>query len=361
MRCVLKDGFWKSNAGKIIDFIVRTRTAPKILVSTGCALLISSIASLPTLIATATIGDTKIGVSLRENNILEYVVAATGFVILLPGIFLLISDHRSHARAMSRKRRLVVELRGLDVTLDRSIEEQLQTTPGPPLIARFLDLRKETPQHAVGEISRIPSSIAQDASGKNSNDIELFAGGLAPVPYMFLFGAMLTSQSSCTVVDWNRDSSKWSELDATDDGDRLPLIKEEYLENLPTEVLLTLSTSYTVNSDAIDKTFDTMRRINWELDERHVNSHWSADKQRALSAQFRDFLIRLDEKGVRIIHLVLASQASIALNFGRQLHRRNMPEIRIYQYEVKESPPYPWCIKIPSDEAKAPTVLATKA
>jgi hypothetical protein len=138
---------------------------------------------------------------------------------------------------------------------------------------------------------------------------------------------------------------------------QFPEITEDELSNLGGEIVLAISTSYTVNSEALANTFDGIPVLNWQLPERNVNSHWSAQKQSRLSAQFRDLLIKLDGLNVRTIHLVLVAQASVVLNFGRQLHRRNMPEVRVYQYEVEKSPPYPWCVRIPKDESTEPEIL----
>lgn len=349
--------FWKSIIIKIVNWVTRTRTIPRILLGAGAGLIMLGFTPFPGLLITLALN--KFEISFDTHQQPEWIgtlVAFVGLLTFIFGVFFAIEDHRNQAKSRTRQRRFSIEIRGLNVALDRTIEEELLHKPGPPLTSRFLDFRNSLPQTGVSEICRIPIDIEQNVAGKNSNDVELYVGGLAAVPHMFLVGTILTNQSTFKALDWNRDAGKWSELDKPDDLNRFPSFPAERFQNTPSEVLLTISTSYAVNEDAIAETFGDMVRYDWELPGSNVNSHWSGAKQTALSAQFRDLLVELDGAGVRTVHLVLVSQASVALNFGRQLHRRNMPEICIYQYEAKSSPPYPWHIRIPQDETLVPEV-----
>jgi hypothetical protein len=154
----------------------------------------------------------------QEASWLVNFATLAGLLLIAVGTWLAIRDHVRKERAISRQRRIAIEIRGLNTTLDRTLEEKISSIPGPQILANFLDARRLSPKEALKKITSIPEFIEPAKGGKNDNDIEIFVGGLAPVPFLFVAGSYLTSQSTATALDWNRDEGEWKTLNAQDDG-----------------------------------------------------------------------------------------------------------------------------------------------
>ena len=65
---------------------------------------------------------------------------------------------------------------------------------------------------------------------------------------------------------------------------------------------------------------------------------------------------KIMEEGYDDIHLILASQNSVAFRFGQAYDRRNLPQITIYQYEKDRKTPYPWGVSISNSPNTDPSI-----
>jgi hypothetical protein len=76
-----------------------------------------------------------------------------------------------------------------------------------------------------------------------------------------------------------------------------------------------------------------------------------------LADQLLDVAKALEGKGVKVIHLILAAQNSVAFNLGRRYDKRNLPHLIVYQFERGAEKKYPWGVRMPVSGQRAADVV----
>lgn len=334
---------------------------PRYLISVGLGLIVFGSPSLFGFEITFPIKDSEISIYGGESgNSLGQIAGWTGLWLVVIATLLVLFDYFDEKRQLKDRIRICIELRGLDLTIDRSIKGFLTKKDKLYTESRIIDLRKNSPEDALSKVKSIPEIINLARTGNSGDQVDLYIGGMAPVPLLFLAGSLVTNQSKSILLDWNRDQQSWSELTEPDDGNRFEINGlGDHLHGLK-EVVLSVSTSYAADDKAIKTTFNNLPVVELNLSNKSVNSHWSAAKQEAIAAEFRDALIEVQNYGVELIHCVIAAQASVAIRFGLQCHTRNLPELRVYQYERSEQVPYPWAIRISPSKEQATSIVKFK-
>jgi hypothetical protein len=79
-----------------------------------------------------------------------------------------------------------------------------------------------------------------------------------------------------------------------------------------------------------------------------------------LSGEFLEYCKRLLDQGVEHIHLILASQNSLAFRFGQTYEKRYLPNIFVYQYERHQPVRYTWCLKLPHETGEETVIVHTE-
>ncbi len=129
-----------------------------------------------------------------------------------------------------RKRVIAIELRGLTQSVDTPLE---LASPRRVLGARhalLIDVRnqidgtKTQRQAAIDLVNFLPQQLKLAKDGRDRNDLTVYAGGLAPVPVLFLAGTLLASESAINWMDWDRKELRWtSPNDGVDVGELAPV------------------------------------------------------------------------------------------------------------------------------------------
>jgi hypothetical protein len=288
-------------------------------------------------------------------------------VILFTGIFVLCvrvgwMRFSRENELRNRKTVIVVEGRGLRDDDGSPLAAAVPSDIVGHRIAVGLDLRQRRdgmivePSELLPEVDATRRAVQQHAKQGDPQDVTLVYGGLTPVPMTFLTGIVFDDEGKIVVMDWDRTREKWRGLDSGDDGQRFQLEGFDSIAGV-TEVVLAVSASYQVTSENISTTFDVpvVRLTLPDLN----SSHWSQSKQNALAQQLLETAKMLEAKGVTTIHLILASQNSVAFNLGRRYDKRNLPGVVVYQFEAGAAKKYPWGVRMPVRGEKTPSIVRT--
>ena len=258
-------------------------------------------------------------------------------------------------RCDAKRQVVVVEVRGLRDFAGALIETALPRSlrgcqPKSLLIKLSQGVRDGVivdPAAALRDLETLPASLRQLEGGVDRNDCMLVYGGLAPVPFTFLTGMLIDDETSVLVMDWDRHTGRWRELDGLDDGQRFLDSGIGSIGGGLAEVALAVSVSYQVDLSAVREKLPGLSIVELSLPGGTPHSHWAEKKQAALGIQFLESVIALGNAGVERIHLFLAAPNSVVFRLGRLYDRRNLPETVVYQYERVQSPRFPWGVRMP--------------
>lgn len=350
-----------------IDWLFRKRSTGLYLIRAGATLLTALLVGLtigvrvptnrgPLIFNWSTSGGTADAIS---DGI--FIIAAALIVL---GLIMVHHDWR----ALSRRRALVIEVRGLR---DWNGEPLAEAVPGYVPGRReqvLVDVRQGLidgkliePDAAVRKIVSLPDDLARRAAGMDRGDLTYIIGGLAPVPLSFLVGVILDDEALMEFMDWDRHAQTWRPLDGEDDGRRFAIHGLEAVERGTGSVALAVSASYDVDVAAVTAMRPNSPLVTMKLEGKSTGSHWSEQKQQALGRQFLEVAMELGGLGVREILLFLAAPGSLVFRFGRLYDKRNLPALLVCQYEQGGRPPYPWAIAMPVAGRATPDVVGQSA
>jgi hypothetical protein len=282
--------------------------------------------------------------------VVTYTITATAVGLILFGLVGFTRDWKQQ----DRKRVFVIELRGLrdwnGPRLSESVPRRLvgrREDFAVDLRQGISDGRIDNPEVAIKKIAALRTFVDTRESGLDRNDICYVFGGLASVPLTFLAGIMLDDESPLTLMDWDRNQKIWRDLVEVDDGRRFTIDGLERVPNPSPTVVVAISASYRANIDGAKRKWPGIPLVHLELENASTTSHWSQEKQEALSQQFLDTMIKLESSGVKEVHLVFAGPSSLVARFGSHYDKRNLPSLLVYQYEQQAEPPFTWGIRMP--------------
>jgi hypothetical protein len=282
-------------------------------------------------------------------------ILAIGLVLL--GIWFLWQEYTADVR----KKVVVIEARGLRDWNGSPLAEAVPKSIVGQRTQILLDVsngldgaRDSQPITALRRFSSVPVSLGNSMNGLDRREVTLVVGGLAPVPYLFLLGALLDDEGPCVLMDWDRHQKAWRMLDEDDDGVRFEISGLESISQGTTRVAICASVSYETNEAGVKKAEPNVPPIQLKLANKSNTAHFSESKQQALGQQFLDVLIALEGKGVREISLFLAVPASLAIRFGTLYDKRNLPVIEVNQFERGA---FPWAIRVPTSDCPEPELV----
>lgn len=268
------------------------------------------------------------------------------FLIVI-GIILICCEERR----FSKKKAIVIELRGLRDTTGNPLKDSIPRSIIGHREQLLLNIRRSDgrifdPEEALQQVVHLPKSIAQFDAGIDRSDMAYIAGGLAPVPFSFLMGVLLDDECSVTLMDWDRTRDCWRSLDEKDDGDRFVINGMDQIDQAE-EIVLSISVSYPTDTLGISQAFTGQPVVSMTLSNFAIDKHWSELKQAALAQQFFDLMRMLCGKNIKHVNLVLAAPNSVVIRFGRVYDKRNLPPLVVWQYERGQIPKYPWGVSMP--------------
>jgi hypothetical protein len=352
---------------KAADWLFRKRSPALIVFRAGVSL------SLATLVGSWAV--TFVYSDAERSLELGYQYSSSAQLILTVGFFVGIATtvwgavweyqrYQDERKRNAKKKTIVIEQRGLVDTSDSPLDEYVKGNCSWQVDTIVNDIRERvidnvitSPNLALTRVNNLKLSLDGKTAHSAASDISIVYGGVFPVPFTFYTGYLLDDESQITVYDWNRDSAEWRGLDEDDDGEQFNFKQPTFTGK---SVVLAVSVSYPVDRQAISSVFANLPIHYLSLPSLDRNNHWSKDKQDRLSGEFFEYCKILLGQGVEHIHLVLASQNSIAFRFGQAYDKRNLPSVSIYQYERNRSIRYPWCLQIPHKVGEEPVIIQTK-
>ncbi|CAK2945334.1 2-methylthioadenine synthetase [Vibrio crassostreae] len=299
-------------------------------------------------------------------TLLVFVGFSFSILLMIVGLFWEIIRSVMEHRKLTKKVVFTIEQRGLVNTSDSPLSEHIrQKHKGKQISNTVIDIRDSLangtvskPKLALKKFLNLELSIEERRNSVTAEDFHVVYGGLVPIPFAFLSGYLLDDESSVEVLDWDRQISCWRALDAiNDDLETFEVIKKQATRK--DAVVLAVSFSYLVDEKAIDQCFPNMPQVHLRLATKRFDNHWSSQKQSRLAYDLIENVKSIMADGYEEIHLVLASQNSVAFKFGQAYDRRNLPPITIYQYEKNNDVPYPWGVHITNVAHAAPSIITT--
>jgi len=352
---------------RVTAFFLRRRTIARGLVAAGVGLMGLAYGGLSDGELVYQDPQRFFGLALRSANFLPawsaLALACVGLMLVLGGLYIGVSDHLHTRRLESRRKSIIVELRGLHSSPDTSADASDLGLPRGAVDRHTVDFRPSRegelvdPVLALEKLAGMKRALESACGGRAPEDVTLAVGGMAAVPCLFLAGMLLDNETSVIVFDWDRNLKKWRLTDGQDDGKRLLPFDATAVATGTPEVVLAVSLSYLVDEAALERRFaDSIPVVHLRAEETLADRYWSMEKQRACVVAFTDAVQRLMDSGVRRIHLVLVAPASLAIRLGMAYDRRLMPELVVYQYERSSSQGYPWGLRMPTHGYLEPAV-----
>lgn len=265
-----------------------------------------------------------------------------------------------------QRRKLVIalELRGLSQTVDSPLQSAIPALTLGKRESIFLDVRQlvqgttAQKKEAISYVNVIPIRLKQLKDGRDRDDLSVYAGGIAPVPLLFLTGNLLAAESKINWLEWNRKTSMWVSPDeGTDLTDSLPVNYEPAYK----DVVLAFSVSYPIDCSELTTTFPETNIVELKIENPTPGIVISEKSIQSLMQDFMNCIATLKAKGTKRIHLILAAPSILAIRLGSCYAGRNMPELIIYQYQqAKKENPYPWGVRMPSSETNQGELVTRK-
>ena len=352
---------------RIIDFLLRKRSISGALLKYGSVIVVPALASGWALGVMYLDPQHHLRLDLKTTDGVPgwsvLVVLAFGLILMLSGFVIGVRDWRGEKRAENKRKSIVVELRGLhsspatpastaQIGLPKGGRDWHVVDFRPPSEGQLVD-----PELALEKISAIKRSVEAACGGRAKEDVTVALGGLAGVPCLFLAGMLFDDETNVVVYDWDRNQKVWRLTDDLDDGKRMLPFPAATFAVGTKEVVLAISASYSVDANAIVRTFDqTLPVVHLRSEEMLADRFWSIEKQQAFVLAFRDAVQHLMGRGIERIQLVLAAPASLCIRMGMAYDRRLMPDLLVHQYERTAMVPYPWGFRMPTHGSRSATI-----
>lgn len=360
-------------AHRILDYVCRRRSFPLNVFRSG--LMLIGIAGAGSLVSSLFYTDNVRTLSVRLElsggtpELIIYAMFGLGVVLVIfGGIWEAIRFRREERREEERRARsrvVVIEQRGLIKSFGSPLKAALRDTVGVPQ-ELLLDHTPYVENGSVTDADRIVrrvETVRRDLEARISDvareDVTVVYGGVAPIPATFLAGFLIDDDGDVRIMDWDRERSCWRSLDAADDGERFEVVGLDTVPSGATEAAVAVNVSYVVRGEDVQKSLGgDVPLVQLSLPTIDKDNHWSDAKQRALAAQFLKVLKDLDNRGVRLVHLFVAAQNSVAFRLGQAYDQRNLPDAVINQYERSANPPHPWGVRLPTHGVDRPTIVS---
>ena len=208
--------------------------------------------------------------------------------------------------------------------------------------------------HKIEEVANsvlaLQELVIQHGSGRDAADICVFAGGLAPVPLLFLLGNALEDERPTQWADWDRSKATWV---LSKNGQRVSPWPMPDLETITEEeVVIQSGITYSIHSDGAGVAFPGKRVLIWEPFEKIFQVVLDEESCVNICNDYKNMLHQLGSKGVKRVHFLLACSTALTMRLGSVTDPRNMPEVTVYQYDKSNPLIYPWGIGVTSHENK---------
>ncbi len=196
-------------------------------------------------------------------------------------------------------------------------------------------------------IDTLNERLKQDLADGANNNAELVYAGLAPIPFLFYAGNVISNRKECKIIlEWDRHSGCWHEPDRPRQNYSFVVEKPE--ERVGEDLAIAMPLSVEFGEEplirAVKKTPIMWLRIPGGARQDSLSSKYD---QQELARQFYDSLagLRKSYPELQMIHLFIAAQASFVFYLGQQYSPTVHPPISIYGFNATENM-YDWKLTI---------------
>jgi len=190
---------------------------------------------------------------------------------------------------------------------------------------------------------RLRQDLADGANGK----AELVYAGLAPIPFLFYAGKVISSRKKCKMIlDWNRHVGRWHEPDRPRQG--LSFVVENPTGPVSEDLAIAMPLSAEFGDGPIKNAANNAPILWMKLPGgASQDSLSSKHDQQALAKEFYDKLagLRKTYPELKGVHLFIAAQASFVFCLGQQYSSTVHPPISVYSFQGTKNR-YDWRLKI---------------
>lgn len=197
------------------------------------------------------------------------------------------------------------------------------------------------------KISSINDRIAQEFSNGINAKAELVYAGLAPIPFLFYAGSVISSRKHCKhILDWDRSIGAWHEPD--NPRQDLKFVCDDPSGIDAEELAIAIPASVDFGSFPVEQAIGEMPIVVLKLPvPPGQDSVSSKHDQKTLAEQFYNKLSGLRQQNPRLkkVHLFIAAQASFVFCLGQQYTKGVHPPISIYNFNGHDNR-YDWKLSI---------------
>lgn len=276
------------------------------------------------------------------------------------------TDHQQRKRDAEENDRKIVLVVQVDAynevippSLSSAVPEDIKGRRIPVLIQKREALvAGNSLQESVDEVMHTKRQLLQNAGGRDLNDINVCAGGLAPVPLLFLLGNVLEDDRPIHWADWERNEKRWAWSHEGAPVQPWGLPKPSFMSS--SEVVLKSGITYPIADKDITQAFSNLPVVKWEPTDRLFQKIIDEQSCRAICDEFKALMHLLLAHGVKRIHFLLACSSALTMRLGSVLDPRNMPEVIVYQYERNSELVYTWGIGVKAHEGRKSPILVDR-
>lgn len=279
-------------------------------------------------------------------------------LITIGAIWILIADHRRQKQEEienNRKVALVVQIDAYSNVIPTPLISSLPMETKGSHISIFIKKRDaliggNNLQDVANDIINIERTLNQHAGGLDLADINIYAGGLAPMPFLFLLGNVLEDERPIHWAEWNREESRWA---WSCEGESIHSWGLPDTKNLTSdEVVLKSGITYPISDGDISTAFPNLSIVKWEPSDKIFQLIVDEQSCNKICNEFKLLMLRLKGQGVSRVHFLLACSSALTMRLGSVLDPRNMPEVIVYQYEKNSEFIYTWGLSVKVHEGK---------
>ena len=284
-------------------------------------------------------------------------------LILIGSIWILRIEHKLQKQTEienSRKVSLIVQIDAysnvITTPLNVWLPKEIKGKPIPVVIRkRDALVGGNNLRDVADDIINIERTLNQHAGGMDLADISICAGGLAPVPFLFLLGNVLEDERQIHWAEWDRQESRWA---WSSDGEPIHSWDLPNTTNLTSdEVVLKSGITYPISDNDISTAFPNFSIVEWEPSDKIFQRIVDEQSCNEICNEFKSLMVRLKGQGVKRIHFLLACSSALTMRLGSVLDPRNMPEVIVYQYEKNSDLIYTWGLGIKVHEGKKSAIV----
>jgi hypothetical protein len=244
--------------------------------------------------------------------------------------------------------------------LSRSLPRGLSHDPNENIVIDqnpyIKNLQVSDPNQALDELLNLERDLKRKS--EQVSNLEIVYAGMAPVPFLFCAGYLLSNKTKVHPLDWNRKDEKWHPLNESAKGYYLSFIEPDDAKEAK-EIAITFPLTFDINEAVLLSEIGEMPIVRAELIDPATNQKTphridllsSRSDQARCVKQFQEFIngILKTYPKVERIHLSIAAQTSFSFQLGRQVLPKNHGDIVIHQFSRNGSTNYPWAVVITTD------------